>query len=280
MKFYFVSDIYAEGASEKNPIVRKPTKDIDAIIVAGNVRSGEDLGIFLLQMFEDFPETPVIYVAGDHEHFQSNIPICELVEKFKNESSIIRSSIGKDFFYLENSSVTMSINDEMIKFIGSTLWSGFGRKKCDAEIIATARDSLDIFDACMGMGDKRYPPSITTDFASPRPLVPEDIITFNTLSHQYLEAELKAEFDGRVVVVTHYPPLLRSLNKEDLDDNVKQFHYSDCEYLFNNHIDLWVHGHVGQTLEYKVKNTVVASNPHGNPKNINLDYIQDRVIEI
>lgn len=281
MRFYFVSDIYAEGASEKHPIVRKPDKNIDAILVAGNVRSGEDLGIFLLQMFEEFPETPVIYVAGEHEHFQSNITVCELVEKFKTESAIIRNSIGKHFFFLENSSVTMSIDGEMVKFVGSTLWSGFGRNsKHNDALIARARDSLDIFDACLGMGNKNYPSSMTMDFANPRPLVPEDVILFNALAHQYLENELSEKFEGRVVVITAYPPLLRSLNKENIGDGDKKFYYSDCEYLLDKHVDLWIHGNVMHSLEYKVKNTIIASNPHGNPKQVNQDYIQDRVIEI
>lgn len=282
MKFYFVSDIYAEGASKSHPIIRKPDKDVDAILVAGNIQSGEGLGVFLLEMFEDFPETPIVYVAGDHEHFRSGMPVCELVEKLKKESEIIRNALGKYFFYLENDSAILSINGEMVKFIGATLWSdyGFAHGKFDA-ISQYAKTNIDIFQACLGMGDLNYPHSMTNDFTNPRPLMPEDVVLFNKLSRHYLETELKRGFNGKVVVITNYPPLKRSLNKEPINDDVKQFYYSDCEnIILQNHIDLWVHGHTTSSLEYKIHSTIIASNPHGNPKSVNPDYLQDRLIVI
>jgi Icc-related predicted phosphoesterase len=80
----------------------------------------------------------------------------------------------------------------------------------------------------------------------------------------YLDAEIATPFGGPTVVVTHHAPLRRSISDvyarepssaafaSNLDDRLKGWKPQ-----------LWVHGHVHHSLDYRIAETRVLCNPRG-----------------
>jgi len=91
--------------------------------------------------------------------------------------------------------------------------------------------------------------------------------TVSYLLHQknirWLHNKLKQKHNGKTVVVTHHAPTLRST-----DD----FAYgSDLEGFISQHaqsIDVWMHGHIHQPVDYHIAGVRIVSNPRGYPTNV------------
>src|SRR5690606_38305588 len=71
-------------------------------------------------------------------------------------------------------------------------------------------------------------------------------------------------FDGRTVVVTHHGPHPGSVHTRYENAAVNGAFVSDLSSLIKaGRPDLWVHGHVHDTFDYRVGSTRVVANPKG-----------------
>ena len=80
----------------------------------------------------------------------------------------------------------------------------------------------------------------------------------------WLTEMLAESFDGKTVVITHHAPSFKSWKVRDSNDDIfKHFYCSDLEHLIAKPIDLWIHGHLHQSMDYLVNGTQVVCNPAG-----------------
>ncbi|TPW00725.1 MAG: metallophosphoesterase [Alphaproteobacteria bacterium] len=95
-------------------------------------------------------------------------------------------------------------------------------------------------------------------------LRPEDSVALHQASRAYIEARLKEQFDGPVVVVTHYAPSVGSIEKRFEHDPLSPCFASRLDELIGaSNVDLWVHGHTHTTFDYMIKRTRVVCNAVG-----------------
>ena len=206
-----------------------PTQDCDVLIAAGDIGVGTE-GLEWLQTLE----IPVIYVAGNHEYWGFEI----------NDLNSVLSDVskGSNVHYLEKSSVKI----DGVRFIGCTLWAEF--KDCDEEQLHEL-ESI--------MNDFRY------IFLDEDLITAEQLIKLNQNSIKWLEKELSKPHEGPTVVVTHHAPSLKSWASET-DDYIKYAYCNELEpMLKDKEINLWVHGHIHSSSDYKKHGVRVVCNPRG-----------------
>lgn len=96
----------------------------------------------------------------------------------------------------------------------------------------------------------------------------------------WLTAKLDEPFDGKTVVITHHLPSLLSVSARFKDDPCSAAFASNLDHLFGK-MDLWIHGHTHDSVDYTVNGTRVICNPRGYWKReLNPRFIPDLVVEI
>jgi Icc-related predicted phosphoesterase len=94
-------------------------------------------------------------------------------------------------------------------------------------------------------------------------LKPVDLVKRNTQSRQWLTDELSQTFDGKTVVVTHHAPLMRSWS-HNRAESLQYAYCNDLSAIMGEYdIDLWVHGHIHEVLDYIAHDVRVVCNPRG-----------------
>jgi Icc-related predicted phosphoesterase len=93
-------------------------------------------------------------------------------------------------------------------------------------------------------------------------LKPSRIYQEHLKSAGFIEDELAGRDGQRAIVVTHHAPSHRSTRSKN--PAFARLYGSDYERLMRDYDPaLWIHGHVHESLEYRVEDTVVACNPRG-----------------
>lgn len=219
----------------------------DIIILAG------DIGVGLLGfnwIKNCIPEhIPVIYIAGNHEYYNQQIPY------FTNALKIYCNST-QNIHFLEND--TFIFND--IKFIGSTLWTDFNLFKCPIECMRLANNSMNDFV-------KIYLQYLNQ-------LSAKDTLEFHKKSKRFIKNELKkTSSDLKTFLVTHHGPSIKSTEDKYKKVYLTAAFVSNLEnFIKNNRIDYWIHGHCHSYARYILYNTEVICNPLGYPKEIDREY--------
>ncbi|SIT41799.1 conserved hypothetical protein [Paraburkholderia piptadeniae] len=81
-------------------------------------------------------------------------------------------------------------------------------------------------------------------------------------ARDWLRHELAKPFDGRTVVVTHHGVAPPSVHRRYADDLLSAAFVSDLRPLLQM-ADVWIHGHVHDSFDYRVGETRVIANPRG-----------------
>jgi len=240
MKIQVVSDVHAEV----DPQARHEVVDLgaDLVIVAGDVDAG---GAGVRWAAETWPNTPVIYVMGNHEPYGGSIEIawtcCQV------------AAAGTNVHVLEREVVTIA----GVRILGATLWTD----------LALAGDvQFTEWRLKQDFPDYREIMSNTG-----RRLRPAETAAIHRETVAWLEDCLATAHDGPTVVVTHHAPSPRSLLKWDewAGDlgawrTFDAAFASDLEWLIRDYAPaLWVHGHTHMSCDYWIGPTRVVSNQIG-----------------
>lgn len=188
---------------------------------------------------------PVVFVAGNHE-FYGNV-----LEDALEQGRMAAAEAGVHF--LNADSVTI----DGVRFIGATLWSDFD---------LFGRSELSMETAAGGMNDykliKRR--AIRPGHPGKFRLAPKETAWHHARQRAYVANELAKSFDGPTVVVTHHGPSPRSLPPHLARDPLSPAYVSDLEWLIEKHQPtLWIHGHIHNSVSYRIGKTRVLSNPKG-----------------
>lgn len=233
MKVYVLSDLHLEF----EPFEPVPA-GADAVVLAGDIHVGEQ---GLDWALDRFPDTPVIYVTGNHEYYGDTFP--ELHQRLK------RRARGTQVHVLENDAVTLG----GVRFLGCTLWTDFRLYGDSAAAGREAHQSLaDYHSICLGPGRL--------------PLQPADTIVAHEHSKAWLTEQLSQSAAEPAVVVTHHAPSARSIAPRYRDDPLNPAFVSDLDLMVENSgARLWVHGHTHTGFDYRLGQTRVVCNPRGYP---------------
>jgi predicted phosphohydrolase len=224
LNFQIISDIHLEFGT-----LALSVEDTDVLIAAGDI----GVGLQGLKWLQKLP-CPVIYVTGNHEYWGTELHILN--------ARLAESTRQGNVRYLENRTFVM----DKVRFLGCTLWTDYN----DAD--------LSVMDEMyLRMNDFRY---ISNGSET---LKPTDLAKLNIQSRQWLTNELSQSFDGRTVVVTHHAPLMRSW-PYDKDESLQYAYCNDLSAIMEEYdINVWVHGHVHEVLDYMAHGVRVVCNPRG-----------------
>jgi predicted MPP superfamily phosphohydrolase len=121
-------------------------EQVDVIVLAGDIAVGKQAADVAIEMAELYPETHVVWVAGNHESYDRDIDdLLELHQDICWEHPRVH--------FLENSAASI----RGITFVGCTLWTDFSIYGDPERAMATA-DRLTDFSVIKRDFDRRFRP--------------------------------------------------------------------------------------------------------------------------
>lgn len=244
MRVQLASDLHLELLAHRFPGERliAPAHGVDLLVLAGDIAGGSAA----IELFAGWP-VPVLYVAGNHEFYNGT---WEAVLH-----DLRQAADGTSLRFLERDVADFG----GVRFLGCTMWTDYlleqrsaRRKWTQAEAMANAEARIN---------DHR---SIRT--AGGGAFLPEHALRDHLSSRAWLARELEKSYVGRTVVVTHHAPHLRSIHARYAGDITNAAFASDMQGLLR-HADVWLHGHVHHSFDYRVGRCRVVANPRGYARN-------------
>lgn len=232
MKIQIASDLHLTLLDSRFPGYRaiEPT-DADVLVLAGDIHRGAGT----IETFADWP-VPVVYVHGNHElYHEAYSPALEAMRA---------ASAGSNVHLLERDALIL----HGVRFLGCCLWTDYrlfpGQRD---EAMATAEKLLRDHQA-IRMPDRLF--------------AAQDALGVHQQSRAWLEEKLGEDFDGPTVVVTHHGPHPKSVHPRYAGMLLNAAFVSDLTPVLKQ-ADLWIHGHVHDSFDYRVSGTRVIANPRG-----------------
>lgn len=233
MKIQYISDIHLEYYGDD--IIELP-------IMAEYLALVGDIGNPTYKNYDKFLNwcsnnyRDVFLVLGNHEHYhlENMLDMDEIVNKI-----VIKYS---NVHFLNNSSY---IIDDYI-FLGTILWS---------YVPNNAKNIVEKYDndyRCIKLNGVAISVDIT-----------------NKLFHKnvkWLEEEIDQFKDKKVIVLTHFAPLMRGTSdpKYEIDGRLLNHAFaSDLSYLMEKPIKLWIFGHTHWTCNFTYNGVQIVSNGVG-----------------
>ncbi len=281
MKIQLLSDTHWEYLGDEYDLPDIEPTNADVIVLAGDIHNGY-LGIIWAAKQMERLNTPVIYVAGNHEYYTFDID--SLHRDLKKVAKIY------GVHYLQNDSIVI----DGVRFLGSTLWTNYGKGHPGLMQSAQMRvnDHRYIFDKkwwSTKAGKKtgeRWLESFGLTEKSKERFLPHAAYSKHKQAIRWLKKALDTHHDGKTVIVTHHAPLYNSIQSLIQKDTLLNPEYwypdprdrlnlyriasyaSDLSELIQTHhknINLWLHGHVHWVQDYATKGIRFSANPRGYP---------------
>ncbi|PVX61160.1 metallophosphoesterase [Paraburkholderia unamae] len=238
MRVQIASDLHLDALQSRFP--QRPLLEAaagaDLLVLAGDIH----IGAGAVDAFADWP-VPVVYVSGNHEAYGG--------EYAQVVAAIEQRSAGTQVHYLERRAIAFGDT----RFLGCCLWT-------DYELYGDRVRSMD------------YARKVNSDHAAIRArggdaFGPEEALAEHRRAVAWLEAELAKPFDGKTVVVTHHGVSPDSIHPRFDGHPVNSGFLSDLRRLLPR-ADLWIHGHVHDSFDYRHGNARVVANPRGYALNL------------
>lgn len=245
MKLWIISDLHEEIYNNYPRLA--PPMNADIAVFAGDIHHSDQAIAYARSIAGSMP---IIQIAGNHEYYHGRYSV-EQSLGFMRLAAAEQRQAGFETYFLENETVILQIGKQKVRFIGATLWIDFnifGNKVQGA------------IDAMLGLSDFRR---IIGNRGDKAPLHPDEVAQWFAQSRQYIEDELRKDFDGRTVVVTHHLPSIRSVADIYRFVPSTSGFASRCDDLLEMNADLWIHGHTHTSMNYRADKTRVLCNPRG-----------------
>lgn len=243
LKIQIASDLHLEFLQSAYPGERliEPVKGADVLVLAGDIAGGSDT----FKLFSKWPTPspiPIIFVAGNHEFYGRQME--------ETQEKMIDDAARLNIYYLEREAIEI----DGVRFLGTTLWTDYRLRTnfTQSQLMKFAQQNLNdhvlirtkngLFSTAMALAE-------------------------HEIARSWLVEELAKPFVGKTVVITHHGPHPLSVHPRYVGDPLSAAFNSDLSELMPN-VDLWLHGHVHDSFDYKVGRCRVVANPAG--------YIQNR----
>jgi hypothetical protein len=144
-----------------------------------------------------------------------------------------------------------------VRFLGCCLWTDF------MLIDGMHEDAMRESDRCL-MDAKRIVNDDGTPFSA------ADSLLEHRRAIAWLISKLEQPYEGRTVVVTHHAPHPASIHARFAGNILNAAFITNLEPLIRRcGPDLWIHGHVHDSFDYRIGKTRVVANPRGYARNRN-----------
>lgn len=285
MKIFVISDIHTEFACETTKLPFNPFTDYDilrfgypdeadVIVLAGDIGYHIDGMRWARRRFKN---KEIVMVAGNHEFYENDISV---VNKMRLAADYL------NIHFLEKSSAVI----DGVRFLGTTLWTDL-RHYGNSEV-NLAKSYLNDY-RCINAAQWWQTPAMLKKIKilmemekisehHENKLCPAITCLLFKESLEWLRNQLNDKYDGKTVVVTHHAPSLLSTS----DSNMMKYSYaSDLNEFILHHpeINLWLHGHIHQGVDYRIGATRIVSNPRGYPngrKGLSKTFSETKIVEI
>jgi predicted phosphodiesterase len=234
MKLHVLSDLHLSLAG-----MELPATDADVVILAGDIARPDHAGAWARRI-----DRPVVYVAGNHEFYGSDLP--------RALHDLRRECTGSGVQVLEQDAWVFG----GVRFLGTTLWSDF-------RLLATGDERPSAMAGAVRL-IRDFQRIAVDDGGARRLFTPHDSQALFDASAAWLDAQLQQPFDGPTVVITHHAPSRRSIHPRFEGSPLNGCFVSDLEHLMGGErVRLWIHGHTHDSFDYTVHGTRVLCNPRG-----------------
>lgn len=239
MRIQVASDLHLELLPEDlgAGLLVDPHPDAELLILAGDIHTGVEA----IRYFRNWP-VPVLYVPGNHEFYGQTWE--DVRERLREATA------GTSIQILDNDAQVIG----GVRFLGTTLWTDFA--------IDRARPAPSAMELA-GTYLKDFFEIHTRSAEAPNGLItPAMILADHMASRAWLEGQLRSEFVGKTVVITHHAPHRLSVHRKYVGHPLTPAFVSDLSDLMHR-TDLWIHGHAHDSFDYQVGRCRVVSNPAG-----------------
>jgi predicted phosphodiesterase len=185
----------------------------------------------------------VLYVAGNHEHYNG---------RWDRTSQVLHQEM------LNYPNITFGdqafCDIEGVKFLMVSLWTDFNGG--DPLTLLSARDFMTDYRSISDFSSGYY-----------RKLHPQTVLDKHRSDVQWLRTMLSLN-KNPTVIVGHHAPSRNSIHPKYMgQDHMNGCFASSLEPVMkdNNHIRLWIHGHMHDRFDYQIGETRVMCNPLGYP---------------
>ena len=253
MRIRVLADLHREFGH-----VELPEVDADIVVLAGDT----DRGVRGVRWaIERFSPTPVLYIAGNHEFYG---------ETFEKVIPALReAAAGTSVHILENDVFEFG----RYRFFGATLWTNFALfpdQRTDAMFRASDHSS--------GMNDYK---KIRNSARGYKKLSPRDTRLMHLASMEAIAQFLQSHDPKKSVVVTHHAPSIRSLPERRHAELISCAYASHLDdFVLKHQPQLWIHGHIHHSADYRIGDTRVLSNPRAYPDSPNKGFVSDLVVSL
>ncbi|MHB1880831.1 MAG: metallophosphoesterase [Acidithiobacillus sp.] len=253
MRIAYASDLHLEF---DDSLTLTGLSTADVLVLAGDVDTMPEYYTEILRKLRLVYAGPVIFVLGNHEYYNGVFP---------DDRQKYREAIAHDpqAFLLENEAVILG--DVMptagVRFLGATLWTDFASGKQMRNCRRMMSDFDVIFDgACTLQG-------VGTRHGHSGSITPETILKVHQDSIAWLDDQFTHHpHDGPTVVITHHAPSYKSQHPRFAGSPISGGFCSNQEHRIQRwKPDVWIHGHVHDSLDYRLGKTRVLCNPWGYP---------------
>ena len=244
MRLLILSDLHREVWRENAPAIDLSGHP-DAVILAGDIDTGANA---IAWAARTFGALPVLYVHGNHEGYGHQL---EQMQMDVRAACASANAQGANIRLLDGEAVALN----GVRFLGATLWTDF-------LLFGAARQEEALNAAQAYMPDYRR---ITTGGDAPRLLCAQDTAALHARHKAWLSKQLAQPFDGRTVVITHMAPSMRSVEERYASDIGSPAFASHLGELVVQ-ADLWAHGHMHASHDYRIGRCRVICNPCGYPR--------------
>lgn len=237
MKVQVASDLHHELAVAGSPMsapIALADADVDVLVLAGDIHS--QLGT--IDLYADYP-VPAVYVCGNHEFYGAEMQSL-LTAMRRRASGTSVKLLEKEEFVLES-----------VRFVGTCLWTDYHAFPLRVnESMEYVRTHLTDHRRIRKPNNGRFEP--------------EDAAAEQRQALKYLVTKIREPFAGTTVVVTHHAPSARSVHPHEQNNPLVPGFASNLEFLVSE-ADIWIHGHIHHSSDYRLGKCRVICNPRGYP---------------
>lgn len=233
MRIALLSDLHLSVQAMSPPAV-----DADVLVLAGDLHRPA-AAIEWARQFD----MPTLFVAGNHEFYGGDL--------LGTVSALRRHAEGSPVRVLEH----QVWQRDGVRFLGCTLWS-------DHRLYDSAlQREQGLQQACALVRDfSRI--RVAPDFEDKLTPAVAQLLFDDAVG--WLERQFAIAHDGPTVVVTHFAPARGSIAARFAGSPLNACFVSDLEARIRRwQPALWLHGHVHDSVDYRVGDTRVVANPRG-----------------